>query len=137
MLWWFPELPEEINPGRFGQPFVARLAPGESLESLGAELKILAGQLPDRFGGSANYQEIIDAFQPVVRPLQEEMLGGVAGPLWILLASMAIVLLVACANVANLFMVRAERRLSDALFVMARQENKRRGVPDVHWDSRA
>lgn len=28
-------------------------------------------------------------------------------------------------------------RLSDALFVMARHENKRRGVPDVLWDSRA
>jgi cob(I)alamin adenosyltransferase len=28
-------------------------------------------------------------------------------------------------------------RLSDALFVMARYENKRRGVPDVLWDSRA
>ena len=28
-------------------------------------------------------------------------------------------------------------RLSDALFVMARLENRRRGVPDVLWDSRA
>jgi cob(I)alamin adenosyltransferase len=33
--------------------------------------------------------------------------------------------------------VRYLNRLSDALFVMARHENKRRGIPDVLWDSRA
>ena len=35
------------------------------------------------------------------------------------------------------YTVRYLNRLSDALFVMARHENKRRGVPDVLWDSRA
>jgi cob(I)alamin adenosyltransferase len=35
------------------------------------------------------------------------------------------------------FTVRYANRLSDALFVMARYENLRRGVPDVLWDSRA
>lgn len=35
------------------------------------------------------------------------------------------------------FAVKYLNRLSDALFVMARHENKRRGVPDVLWDSRA
>jgi cob(I)alamin adenosyltransferase len=35
------------------------------------------------------------------------------------------------------FTIRYLNRLSDALFVMARHENRRRGVPDVLWDSRA
>jgi len=35
------------------------------------------------------------------------------------------------------WVVRYLNRLSDALFVMARYENRRRGVPDVLWDSRA
>jgi len=35
------------------------------------------------------------------------------------------------------FIVQYLNRLSDALFVMARHENKRRGVPDVLWNSRA
>jgi cob(I)alamin adenosyltransferase len=35
------------------------------------------------------------------------------------------------------FTITYLNRLSDALFVMARHENKRRGVPDVLWDSRA
>jgi len=35
------------------------------------------------------------------------------------------------------FAIKYLNRLSDALFVMARYENKQRGVPDVCWDSRA
>ena len=35
------------------------------------------------------------------------------------------------------FTIRYLNRLSDALFVMARHENRRRGVPDVLWNSRA
>ena len=38
------------------------------------------------------------------------MVGRVSGPLWILFGSVAVVLLIACANVGNLFLVRAERR---------------------------
>ena len=37
----------------------------------------------------------------------------------------------------RLYASRYLNRLSDALFVMARHENKRRGVPDVLWNSRA
>src|SRR5678815_3047569 len=46
----------------------------------------------------------------VVRPLGEDMFGDVQRPLWVLLGAVAIVLIIACANVANLFMVRTEGR---------------------------
>ncbi len=76
-------------------------------------LEVLARQLPERFGGPANYARLIEQHRAVVRPLEQQLLGTVSGPLWILLAAMAIVLIIACANVANLFMVRAERRQPD------------------------
>jgi predicted permease len=111
-LLWIPRVVrvEGLQTGRFGQPFVARLAPGTRPETLAAELETLARRLPERFGGSANYARLIEQYRPVIRPLEEELLGTVSGPLWVLLGSMAILLLIACANVANLFMVRAERR---------------------------
>lgn len=114
-LLWIPnQIREEgLRPGRFGQPFVARMAPGVTIDELKAELQVLASRLPDRFGGSANYVDLISKHRPVVRPLQEELLGDIAGPLWILLGSMGIVLLIACVNVGNLFMVRSERRQSE------------------------
>jgi putative ABC transport system permease protein len=46
----------------------------------------------------------------VAVPLQDAMVGRIARTLWILLAAVALVLLVACANVANLFLVRSDTR---------------------------
>jgi predicted permease len=102
-----------ITPGRFGQPLVARMTPGARLEDVAAELQRLALRLPERFGGSASYARLIEQHRPVVRPLEKEIVGDVSGPLWVLLGSVGIVLVIACANVANLFMVRAERRQRD------------------------
>ncbi len=112
VLLWIPQVidPARIRTGRFGAPLMARLAPGVTHEQLVAELGILAQQLPDRFGGSANYARIIEKHQPVVRSLEEEVIGPVSAPLWILFGAVGLVLLIACANVANLFMVRFEHR---------------------------
>jgi predicted permease len=73
-------------------------------------LASLAQRLPDRFGGSPGYADFIRKFRPVVRPMDEQLVGRVAGPIWILFGSVAVVLLIACANVGNLFLVRSERR---------------------------
>ena len=112
VLLWIPQVidPARVRPGNFGAPLMARMAPGVTHEELVAELGVLAQQLPDRFGGSANYAKIIEKHRPVVRSLEEELLGDVSTPLWILLGAVGVVLLIACANVANLFMVRFEHR---------------------------
>ncbi len=47
---------------------------------------------------------------PNLRPLKDEVVGTVGSLLWILMASLGMVLLIACANVANLFLVRTEGR---------------------------
>ncbi|MEM9598622.1 MAG: ABC transporter permease, partial [Acidobacteriota bacterium] len=113
-LLWFPRVvPEEFEVGRFGQRMVARMAPGAEPQGVAAELEVLARQLPETFGGTGAYVELIQQHRPVVRSIRDELLGNISAPLWILLGSMGLVLLIACANVANLFMVRAEGRLSD------------------------
>ena len=105
-----PIRPEEIVPGQFGMGFVGRLRPGADMPALERELGALAQRLPERFGGSPAYADLIRRFHPVVRPLEQQLVGPVAGPIWILFGSVAVVLLIACANVGNLFLVRAERR---------------------------
>jgi predicted permease len=114
LLWVAGEIrPTGITPGRFQSPLIARLKPGVTPEALANELTTLSKQLPERFGGTPNYAKIISQHRAVVRPVTEQMLGPAADPLWVLLGAVGIVLLIACANVANLFVVRAESRQRD------------------------
>jgi predicted permease len=114
LLWVVSDVRAEgLELGRFGYNMVGRLAPGAQLPAAEAELTALARRLPERFGGSPGYARLIERHRAVVRPLLDEMLGPAARSLWILFAAAAIVLIIACVNVANLFMVRAEGRQRD------------------------
>ena len=103
----------QIRPGSFGLPLVARVKPGVAPEALIAQLDTIASRLPEKYGGSPAYAQIIERFTPRVVPLRQQLLGSLAGPLWILLGATGILLLIACANVANLFLVRAEAGRAD------------------------
>jgi putative ABC transport system permease protein len=114
LLWISNDVrPAGIVPGRFGAPLVARMKPGVTTEALARELTALSKELPGRFGGSATYADLINRHHAVVRTIEDELLGSVSGPLWVLLGAVGIVLLIACANVSNLFIVRAEGRQRD------------------------
>ena len=115
LLWVAGEVrPAEVRPGQFGAPVVARMKPGVTREQLGAELTRLSKELPARFGGSPNYARIIEQHSAVVEPVLDRLVGPTASTsLWVLLGAVTVVLLIACANVANLFLVRAEGRRRD------------------------
>ena len=50
---------------------------------------------------------------PNVRPLIDDLIGDIGKSLWVIMATIGIVLLIACANVANLLLVRAEGRAQE------------------------
>ncbi|MBO9664096.1 ABC transporter permease [Dokdonella sp.] len=112
MLWISSTIrPADIKtPGRFGTNLVGRMAAGATLARVANELTTLAARLPERFGGPPAYARLIAQHRAVVRMLDDELLGDYAGPLWVLFAAACLVLLIACANVANLFLVRIEGR---------------------------
>ena len=106
--------PQDITtPGRSGAPLVARVKPGTTPEQLAAELTNISKTLPRKYGGSESYAKLIAQHRAIVRPYRDDLLGSVSRPLWVLLGSVLVVLLIACANVGNLFMVRAESRQRD------------------------
>jgi len=106
--------PAQATPaGGFGPRVVARMKPGIDRATLLAQLEPLARRVQQRLGGPAPYAKIMERHRPVVKPIREQLVGKIATPLWILLGTVGIVFLIACANVANLFTVRAEGRRAD------------------------
>ena len=105
--------PAQVTPGGFGPRAVARMKPGTDRAALVAQLEPLARRVQQRLGGPAPYVRIMERHRPIVMPLREQLVGKIATPLWILLGTVGIVFLIACANVANLFTVRAENRRRD------------------------
>ncbi|HEX7049890.1 MAG TPA: ABC transporter permease [Longimicrobiales bacterium] len=107
-------IPYQLDPTWLGSHTVsgiARLAPGATLESAQAELDAL------RPGLMEAYPDIYSArmfersgLHTVLRSLKDDVVGDVARNLWILLGAVGLVLLIAAANVANLFLVRIEAR---------------------------
>ncbi len=99
--------------GNFSYEALARLKPGVTMAQASADLARLlpvsmrSFPMPEGFSLKLFENARI---APNLRPLRQDVIGDVGNVLWLLMGSLAVVLLVACANVANLLLVRVEGR---------------------------
>jgi len=107
---WLPRVVPTTGIGGWNEHAVARLRPGATPASFGRELSGLLPLLRRDNDDPARVTEYLDhaGIQPRIVTLKQSVVGDVQSTLWILLGTVGVVLLIAVANVANLFLVRAE-----------------------------
>ena len=97
----------------FGYTGIARLKPGVSLAQADADVARLIPMWMDSWtngpGSNPHYYEVW-RITPNFRPLKQQVIGNVSNVLWVVMATVGLVMLIACVNIANLLMVRAETR---------------------------
>jgi putative ABC transport system permease protein len=104
---WVPySLAKDVDPENDSLTAIGRLRKGVTLEQSQAELATLTPSLRERWPSAAKSAI-------VATPLREELVARARGPLQVVFAAVALVLLVACVNVANLAMVRASGRVHE------------------------
>ena len=92
---------------------VARLQDGVTLEQADADVSRLIGVWMDSWSnGPGTNPHFYQRWRitPKFRLLKDDVIGNVAGLLWLVMATVGLVMLIACANIANLLLVRAESR---------------------------
>jgi predicted permease len=99
----------QVQIGTWSYIGVARLNPGVSVAAANADLERMIPISFEQFQGGLTLDMMQEAgLGPIVAPMKDFVLGSVGTALWVLLAMVGLVLLIACANVTNLFLVHAE-----------------------------
>ena len=110
---WIPLAldPANIKSAAFDYRGIARLRDGVTLAAAHADMQRILPHVPEAFPGRLTVSAISAThMQAIVRPLRDVIIGDVGRTLWIVLGAVGVLLAIACANVSNLFLARAESR---------------------------
>ena len=123
----------ELFVGNFSYQGLARLKPGVTLAQANADVTRMIPLVMDRFPMPPGFTK--EMFNQAriganVRPLSQDVIGDVGRVLWVVFGTVGLVLLIACANVANLFLVRAEGRQQELAIHAALGAGSRR----IAWE---
>jgi predicted permease len=99
----------------FALQAVARLKPGIPITQANADVKRLLPIWEDTWPSGvkdfkSRFFEKTWRVAPAIRPLKQEVIGNVGNVLWVVMGTIGLVMLIACTNVANLLLVRADGR---------------------------
>jgi predicted permease len=108
----FSFTPAQMSDRERGNEFslmIGRLRPGASIEELNGQMQTIATRLIDRLPARASFMRN-SGFTGIAIGLRDQLVGDVRTWLYLLQAGVIVVLLIACANVANLLLIRATGR---------------------------
>ena len=108
----FAFTPQQMSDNGRGNEFssmVARLKPGATIEQANAQFKAIVARNLERLPDRASFMRT-SGFGGYAVDMREQIVGDVRTPLYVLQAGVILVLLIACANVANLLLMRATAR---------------------------
>src|SRR5580698_5478123 len=124
--------------GNFSYRALARLKPGVTMAQASTDvarmIPISIRSFPAPEGFSVSLFDKAQ-FGPNLRPLKQDVVGDIGNVLWVLMGSIAVVLLVACANVANLLLVRVEGRRQELAIRSALGAGWKRITTDLLFES--
>jgi hypothetical protein len=114
----FPIDRARLVPPPFCCNAIGRLKPGVTIEQATADIERMLPIWIESFpfpGAAEPARFYLDNWRigPALRPLKDDVIGGVRDLLWVVMAMIGIVLVIASANVASLLLVRGESRAAE------------------------
>jgi predicted permease len=122
----------------FGFQGVGRLKPGVTIAQADADIARMVPIWMDSWsngpGTNPHWYEHW-RIAPAIRPLKQEVIGNIGEMLWVVMGTLAVVMLITCANVANLELVRAEARQQELAVRVALGAGRGRIARDLLTES--